>query len=115
MVAPYNYEVTPVEVTGSLHLKTGCTYLGRDTCLVNPDWADRAPLKDFTLINVSDIEPWAANILLVRDQLVMATGYPRTQEIIERAGFPVRTLDISELAKAEAGLTCLSLVFGEAG
>jgi len=30
--------------------------------------------------------------------------------MLEAAGFPTLALDISEFAKAEAGLTCLSLI-----
>jgi len=37
--------------------------------------------------------------------------FPRTAEILDREGLRVRTLDVSELMKAEAGVTCCSLIF----
>jgi N-dimethylarginine dimethylaminohydrolase len=39
------------------------------------------------------------------------SAYPETAAILQREGFQVRTIDISELMKAEAGLTCSSLIF----
>ena len=36
------------------------------------------------------------------------------QELLQGRGFPVFPLDVSELHKAEAGLTCMSLIFNVA-
>jgi N-dimethylarginine dimethylaminohydrolase len=41
----------------------------------------------------------------------MAAGFPRTAALIEQAGFPVRPVALSELQKAEAGGSCMSLLF----
>ena len=43
--------------------------------------------------------------------LVHDDAYPRTRERLEDAGFEVRGVDLSELAKAEGAVTCSSLVF----
>lgn len=45
----------------------------------------------------------------------MAAGSPATAQIVERLGWKVQTADVSELRKAEAGVTCSSLLFGGAG
>jgi N-dimethylarginine dimethylaminohydrolase len=38
----------------------------------------------------------------------------RTRELLEKRNVKVETLDISEFRKAEAGLSCLSLIFDNA-
>jgi dimethylargininase len=98
-----------------LHLKTACTYLGRRTLLANRRWIDVQPLSGFTLIDVPEDEPWAANTLIIGETVLMADGFPRTRTMLEQRGFKTQTIDISELRKAEAGLTCLSLVFESGG
>jgi dimethylargininase len=110
-VRPYGYRVNAVAVTGCLHLSTGCSYIGSNTILANPDWVDISPFDGFDVINVPRSEPWAANALLIGDTVIAAGAYPETRRLLEQRGFRVETLDISELEKAEAGLTCLSLIF----
>jgi len=41
----------------------------------------------------------------------MPDAFPKTTEILRETGFRVRALDLSELLKAESGVTCSSLVF----
>jgi|SRR5580704_1553985 dimethylargininase len=108
---PHGYRVKAVQVSACLHLSTGCSYIGSNTVLVNPDWVDISPFDGFDIINVPRSEPWAANTLVIGDTLIMADAYPETRELLLRRGFNVETLDISEFEKAEAGLTCLSLIF----
>jgi dimethylargininase len=111
IVKPYGYEVRVVEVTGCLHLKTACAHLGGRAMLVNPRWINVKKLMEFDLINVPRYEPWAANALAVGDTVLTASLFPETRELLEERGFDVHTIDISEFQKAEAGLTCLSLIF----
>ena len=59
-------------------------------------------------------EPRAANVLAAGGTVVIPESFPDTGRILERGGWKVRTLDISELMKAEAGLTCSSILL-EAG
>jgi dimethylargininase len=111
MVKPHGYTVTPVKVHGCLHLKTGVTALDDDTVIVNPEWIDIGPFKEFKQIRVANNEPFAANVLRIEDHLIVNAAYPQTAEKIQRAGFKFALVDISEFGKAEAGLTCMSLVF----
>jgi dimethylargininase len=108
-VAEFGYTVQPVDVHRCLHLKSGCTYLGRDTVLVNRDWIDAAPLAKFRQIDVG--EPGSADVLAIGDTIIMPASFPRTAEILRRAGWRVDPVDVSELQKAEAGVTCMSLIF----
>jgi dimethylargininase len=111
ILAPHNYEVIAVPVTGCLHLKSAVTHLGRKTLLANRAWFDTTPLAGFDWIDVDPAEPHAANALALGETVVFPASFPRTRAGIEALGIHVTALDISELQKAESGLTCSSLLF----
>ena len=110
LVLPYGYKVKAVEVRGCLHLKTACTWLGDELLLVNPRWVRLGRVRGLRALAVDPAEPFAANALRVGDTVLLQASCPRTAERVAAAGYDVRTLDISEFARAEAGLTCLSLI-----
>jgi dimethylargininase len=110
-LAPFGYSVVAVKVHGCLHLKSACTYLGGDTILANQAWIDMAPLRGFRIVDVARDEPGAGNTLTVNGTVLVPSAFPGTAGILEGRGYRVRTLDISELMKAEAALTCSSLIF----
>ena len=56
-------------------------------------------------------EPAAANVLRVGGLVVAHPGFPRTLDRLSELGYRVHPLDISEFLKAEAALTCKSLLF----
>jgi len=109
-VAPHGYTVIPVPVSGCLHLKSAVTALAPDRLLVNPRWLDPEPLAGIARIEVDPAEPGAANVLWLRGVVVAHPGFPRTLERIAAQGLPLRPLDVSEFLKAEAALTCKSLL-----
>lgn len=111
VVAPFGYEVIAVGVTGCLHLKSAVTYLGRNMVLANRDWFDAVPFAGFDWIDVDPQEPHAANALALGVAVIFPASFPSTRARIEKHGFRVTPLDISELQKAESGLTCSSLLF----
>jgi dimethylargininase len=111
ILLPYGYEVWPVDVKGCLHLKTGCSYLGRNTLLANRSWVDVAPMEGFDVIDIPPAEPWAANALAIGDVILLPGGFPQTRALLQDRGFLVETIDVSELMKAEAGLTSMSIIF----
>lgn len=111
LLAPRGYDVRGVAVERCLHLKTACTYIGRDTLLANPDWVDTSAFDGVSVIDVDPGEPEAGNALLADDTVIVPANFPNTRSRLQRAGFSVVTVDISELQKAEAGLTCCSIVF----
>jgi dimethylargininase len=59
---------------------------------------------------VHESEPAAANCLRIGGRLVISAGNPRTAEMLRQRGFDLVEIDVSELQKAEAGLTCMSLI-----
>src|ERR1700741_5034236 len=107
----YRYELTAVPVTGCLHLKSAVTYLGRNTLLGNRAWFDWKRLQGFEWVEVDPGEPHAGNALAIEASVVFPATFPKTRERIEARGFKLLPLDISELQKAESGLTCSSLLF----
>ena len=107
---PLGLEVRPATVTGCLHLKTGVTRAGAELLLLNPEWIDPASLPRMDQVRVDPAEPFGANALLVGGTLMVPASAPRTRERLERRGVRTLAVDISELAKAEAGLTCCSLI-----
>lgn len=104
-------KIIPVQFQNCLHLKSAVTQIGPETLLVNPEWVDPNQFPGFDCINVHKTEPFAANALRLDDTLLYSASYPRTRRILEVRGFRVERLDVSELEKAEAGVTCCSLVF----
>lgn len=111
LVAPFGYWVTPVEVRGCLHLKSACSHLGGDTMLANRAWLDLDGFCGVKFLDVPASEPAAANVLRIGDTILMPSSYTETRTLLEVNGLRVRTVDISELIKADAGVTCLSLLF----
>jgi dimethylargininase len=110
-LGPLGYTVVPVAVRGALHLKSACCSLGDDAILANRAWVDLEPLAHFRVVEIAVGEDRAANVLSIGGSVVVPGSFPRTAEILDRSGLRVRTLDVSELMKAEAGVTCCSLVF----
>lgn len=100
-------EVIAVDVQGALHLKSAVTRVSRDALLVNRAWIDVAPFAGWTLIDAE--EP---NALLVGDVVIYPSAFPETAETLRSRGIDVRTVDADELAKAEGGVTCCSLILG---
>jgi N-dimethylarginine dimethylaminohydrolase len=43
--------------------------------------------------------------------VLVADGFPRTADVLARAGFTVTSLATTEFRKADGALTCLSIVF----
>ena len=63
------------------------------------------------MIDVDSTEPAAANVLTIGDCVLCAEEYPRTRGVLDARGFVTRSVPAGELAKAEGGLTCGSLIF----
>jgi dimethylargininase len=110
-VEPFGYRVLPVVVPGALHLKSVCTALDEGTILADATRVDLSPLSKYEVIQVPAEEWMAANVLLVNGRVCLHSGFRRTIGLLQQRGIEVRTVDISEFLKAEAGLTCMSLIF----
>ena len=109
-LAPFGYRVEGLALTGCLHLKSAVTAIDAETIVLNPAWVDASRLGAQRAIEVDLAEPLAANILAIGRSVLVNASAPRTAERIRAAGFEVVPVDQSELAKAESGLTCCSLI-----
>jgi dimethylargininase len=107
----WDYEVIAVELRGCLHLKSGVTQVAEHMLLINADFVRPERFAPFELLAVAPEEPEAANALRIGDAVVYPTHHPRTAERLARAGIRVVQVPCTELAKAEGGVTCCSLLF----
>jgi dimethylargininase len=110
-IAPHGYDVVALTPTGCLHLKSAVTYAGSGTVVVNPAWIDVDRFARWQCVPVHPDEPFGANVLLVGDVVHVAASAPQTRRKLDALGFETAALDTSEFEKAEAALTCLSLLF----
>ena len=110
-IAPLGLDVVRVPVTKCLHLKSAVSNLPDGELLVNPDWIDASYFKGFAPMEVDPQEAASANVLAIGDRVLCAAEFPRTRALLEARGFVTLPVPAGELAKAEGGLTCGSLVF----
>jgi dimethylargininase len=114
MLGAHGYAVRAVRVHGCLHLKSAVTAVADDLLLANRQWLSADDLAALDVLDVLDVhpeEPFGANALRVGDAIVYAAELPRTRERLEARGLAVHAVPAGELAKAEGGVTCCSLVF----
>lgn len=108
---PHGYEVVAVPLSGCLHLKSAVTYAGSETVVCNPEWVNVDLFASWQCVPVAAEEPYGANVLSIADVVHVAASAPRTRRKLDALGFQTSALDTSEFEKAEAALTCLSLLF----
>lgn len=115
IAAPLGFAVVEARLRDCLHLKTGATFAGRDgggvpVLVCNPAAVDPAQFAGVEALHVDDGEPAAANVVRAGDTIVMPAGNPRTAGRLRDRGMQVVEVDVSELQKAESGVTCMSLI-----
>lgn len=110
LVEPHGYRVVAVTVHGCLHLKSAVTRVAADALLMNREWMPAALFKDWRIIDVDESEPAAANALRIGESVIFPEEQVRTRRRLEASGIDVRPVPASELARAEGGVTCCSLI-----
>ncbi len=110
-LSEWGYEVIPVPVTGCLHLKSAVTQVADNLLLINDRWVSPECFGSMGTVTVAPGEPDAANALLIGASVIYPTHHPATAERLDRAGVRVVPVPCGELAKAEGGVTCCSVVF----
>ena len=81
-----------------------------DTLIINPSWLDPALFAGFRILAVDPDEPFAANVLRIGSRVLCASEHPRTRALLESNGITTASVEAGELAKAEGGLTCGSVL-----
>lgn len=110
-LGPLGYRVLEVRAEGCLHLKSAATPAGDEHVVLNPEWIAPEAFPGMRIIETDRAEPFAANVLTVGETVIVAAAHPRTRRRLEAEGLSCRSVDASELAKAEGALTCSSLLF----
>lgn len=110
LLAPFEYDVVPVQFAGCLHLKSAVTRVADDLLLVNPDWVNPQVFGGHRAVDVDPAEPHAANALPLGGAVIHPRHHPRTRGRLEAEGLRVAPVAMDELTKAEAGVTCCSLL-----
>lgn len=107
----YGMTGSTIPVSNFLHLKTGVTWVGNNTLVANSGFMIPLELQDYRVIQVGAEEGGAANCIVLGDQIIMSAGFSKTKMLLCETGSEVIEVDISEFAKIDGGLTCLSLRF----
>lgn len=109
----YGYTTCLVDirnVTEILHLTTGMSALGDNTVLVCNGLRNRVEFAGRRVLEVPlRSEDYAANCIRMNDHVIFAQGFDQTAEVVQKAGYDLVLTPVSEFAKMDGGLSCLSL------
>ncbi|MCK5826039.1 MAG: hypothetical protein KAG93_03330 [Desulfuromusa sp.] len=107
----YRMTGSTVPVKNFLHLKTGVVWIGGSILIAANGAIPQGEFQNFETISVPADEPGAANCIAINDKIMMPAGFPQTRQLLDQVGSEIIEVDISEFAKIDGGLTCLSLRF----
>lgn len=94
---------------GVLHFKSDCALIDEETILATPRLAASGVFEDFRIVLTPEGEEAAANAVRVNDRVLVSDAFPRTAEVLAGAGYKIAPLPAHEIAKIDAGLSCMSL------
>lgn len=98
--------VTPA---GVLHFKTGCSLIDAATVLAVPAMRDCPEFAGLEVVLTPPGEEGAANILRIRDTVLIGEGWLATQALLDARGIAFRPMATEHVARIDAGLSCMSL------
>ncbi len=107
----YGMTGSTISVHNFLHLKTGITWVGNNTLVAENGFVGTTELQNYNMIQVAADEKGAANCIFFGNNIIMSAGYPKTKQRLSATEATIVEVDISEYAKIDGGLTCLSLRF----
>ena len=94
---------------GVLHFKTACALFDEETIIATPALAAAGFFAGFDVLVTPEGEEKAANLLRINDKVLIGADYPRTAERLAGRGYDFLPLDVAEIRKIDAGLSCMSL------
>lgn len=100
-----------VALKSVLHLKTGVNFIEKDNLLAFGEFLTKQEFGKFNILEIPAEESYAANSLWINGKVLVPKGFPKTLNIIKRAGYETIEVDVSEFRKLDGGLSCLSLRF----
>jgi dimethylargininase len=107
----YGLSGSVVTLEKVLHLKTGVAYLENNNLLACGEFVEKEAFRQFNIIEIDKADGYAANSIWVNGNVIMPAGFPSSREKIEKAGYAVIEVDVSEFQKLDGGVSCLSLRF----
>lgn len=107
----YEFDVYSIPVCNILHFKTGVNYLGDNNIILLQSFCSADDLSRYNQVIIDTGEEYAANSLRINDYVLVPSGFPNTKKAIEKLGYKIIELDLSEFQKMDGGLSCLSLRF----
>ncbi len=111
LLQKYGKSGSMVRLNKVLHLKTGLAYLEHNNLLACGEFLNNKQFESFNILKITDHESYAANCIWVNDTVLVPEHYPNAKKTIEKAGYAVIEVDVSEFRKLDGGLSCLSLRF----
>ncbi|MGE0178703.1 MAG: arginine deiminase family protein, partial [Sphingomonas sp.] len=100
---------------GALHLKTACALLDEQTVIATPALVAAGLFGGLEVVQTSDGEEAAANLLRVNDVVLVGAAFPRTIERVVNRGHVVHPLGVQQIGLIDAGLSCMSLRWSFSG
>ena len=94
---------------GVLHFKTAVSLLEETTLLMTQAMAASGHFAGFAIVVTPPGEEAAANALRVNDTVLAGAHFPRTIDLLAARGYNIVPLPVSQIAKLDAGLSCMSL------
>ncbi|MEX1208937.1 MAG: arginine deiminase family protein [Acidimicrobiia bacterium] len=110
LAAQSGKRLVEVTVRDALHLKSGVTAIDDETVLWHPAACDRRAFDGLRVVEVEGADPEAANVVRLADRTILAgAGRDAVADQIAGLGYEVIACDTSEFARADGGMTCLSI------
>ena len=110
LLGQLGYSVEVAETPpGVLHFKTGCGLIDDRTILAVPALADCPQFAGLKVVTTPPGEEPAANILRIRDTVLIGDRWPATHALLEARRIEIRPLPTDQIAHIDAGLSCMSL------
>lgn len=107
----YGYTASTINVKDILHLKSGINYVGDGIIVLMESLKDTKEVIDYKKILINNEETYASNCVRINNCIIMAKGFPDTKKKLSTTHYKIIELDMSEFAKMDGGLSCLSLRF----
>ena len=94
---------------GVLHFKTDCSLMDAETILATKRLSASGCFEGYRVLDVAEGEEAAANAIRFNNLVLFPAGFPRTAEMLDKAGYEVVEIDNKDCAKLDGGMSCLSL------
>lgn len=109
-LAGWGYAVEAVHTPDHvLHFKSDCCVIDSDTIMATSRLSDAECFNSFRVLVVPEGEEAAANSIRVNDTVLIPAGFPATADMLDEAGYSLKTVPVSQAALLDGGLSCMSL------